>query len=97
MDARFADIPDTLWRRIAPLLPTEPPKPKEGRPRVPDCVVLAGIHSRLRPGCQWKALLAPFSSGSTCHLRFQPWCQAGVFPRVVAGLVHFYDQQRAIP
>ncbi len=96
MDAKFADVPDALWRRIAPFLPPEPPKPKGGRPRVPDRVVLAGIHYRLRTGCQWKALPPQFSSGSTCHLRFHQWCQAGVFQRVFAELVRFYDRKRTI-
>ena len=29
-------VPDELWEIVAPLLPAEPPKPKGGRPRVPD-------------------------------------------------------------
>jgi transposase len=29
-------VPDQLWNAIQPLLPPEPPKPKGGRPRVPD-------------------------------------------------------------
>ena len=35
-------VPDALWEAIAPLLPEEPPKPKGGRPRVPDRAALAG-------------------------------------------------------
>ncbi len=71
MDATFAEFPDRLWRRVAPLLPPEPPKPHGGRPRVPDRTILAGILYRLRTGCQWKALPPQFGSGSTCHRRFQ--------------------------
>jgi hypothetical protein len=29
-------VPDYLWEAIEPLLPAEPPKPKGGRPRIPD-------------------------------------------------------------
>ena len=35
-------VPDDLWEAIAPLLPEEPPKPKGGRPRVPDRAALGG-------------------------------------------------------
>ena len=46
-------VPDDLWEAIEPLLPTEPPKPKGERPRVPDraatvqtaCALKAGLNS----------------------------------------------------
>jgi transposase len=96
MDKSFFDVPDALWRRIEPLLPREPPKPKGGRPRVPDRVVLAGILYRVRTGCQWKALPKDFGSGSTCHLRMQQWVQAGVFAEVHKELLRFYERRRGI-
>ncbi len=71
MQARFASLPDALWKRIEPLLPKRGPRPRGGRPRVADRVVMAGIVYRLRTGCQWKALPREFSSGSTCHSRFE--------------------------
>ncbi len=46
-------VPDDLWEAIEPLLPKEPPKPKGGRPRVPDRAALAGIVFVLRTGCPW--------------------------------------------
>ena len=36
-------VSDALWEIIRPLLPPEPPKPKGGRPRVPDRAALTGI------------------------------------------------------
>lgn len=63
MNANFFEVPERLWREIAPRLPRERPKPRGGRPRVPDRVVLAGIIYRLRTGCQWKALPRAFGSG----------------------------------
>jgi len=36
-------VTDELWKVVEPLLPEEPPKPKGGRPRVPDRAALAGI------------------------------------------------------
>ena len=96
MDAKFADVPEAVWKRIEPILPVPPARPWGGRPRVPDRVVLAAIVYRLRTGCQWKALPAQFGSGSTCHLRFQQWVQAGVFERIFAQLVRVYDARRGI-
>ena len=43
-------VSDDLWEAIKPLLPKEPPKPKGGRPRVPDRAALAGIIFILRTG-----------------------------------------------
>lgn len=92
----FESIADDLWRRVAPLLPPPKAKPKGGRPRVDDRRVLAGIIYRLRTGCQWKALGEGFGSGSTCHLRFQEWCEAGVFEQVFKVLLKHYDELRGI-
>lgn len=93
MDASFEDVPDELWEQVQPLLPRAAAKPLGGRPRVPDRAVFAGIVYRLRTGCQWKALPREFGSGSTCHLRFQQWTRAGVFERIFAALVKFYDDE----
>ena len=84
MDKDFFDVPEGLWKRIAPLLPRERPKPRGGRPRVPDRVAMAGILYRVRTGCQWKALPPAFGSGSTCHLRMMQWVRAGVFLKMHA-------------
>lgn len=96
MDAKYRTVPDELWRVVEPLLPPERPKPKGGRPRVPDRVVLAGILYRLRTGCQWKALPSEFGSGSTCHLRLQQWAQARVFTDAFVALLQRYDRRRGI-
>ena len=36
-------VPDTLWVEIAPLLPAPRPRPKGGRPPVPDRATPIGI------------------------------------------------------
>jgi transposase len=46
-------VSDALWESIAPLLPPEPPKPKGGRPRVPDRAALTGIIFVLKSGIPW--------------------------------------------
>ena len=96
MEAKFADIPDDLWNVIAPLLPEQKPKPRGGRPSIPDRVILAGVVYRMKTGCQWKALPHKFGSGSTCHLRFQGWVRQGVFAAIFAELVSYYDFRRGI-
>jgi len=96
MEAKFEDVPDAVWEQVQRHFPKERAKPLGGRPRVSDRVVLAAIVYRLRTGCQWKALPAQFSSGSTCHLRFQQWVKAGVFEKIFRELVRFYDNRRGI-
>lgn len=96
MENDFFDVPDDLWDLIEPLLPPEPPKPKGGRPRVPDRVALAGILYRVRTGCQWKALPRDFGSGSTCHLRMMQWAHAGVFSKIHETLLRYYHKRRGI-
>jgi putative transposase len=40
-------------------------------------------------------LPAQFSSGSTCHARFQAWSE-GIFRRLFEKLVQFYDDVRGV-
>ena len=47
-------VPDDLWAAIEPLLPRERPKPKGGRPRLPDRAALTGILFVLRSGLPWE-------------------------------------------
>jgi transposase len=71
-------VPDDLWAAISPLLPPEPPKPKGGRPRVPDRLALAGILFVLRTGIQWRDAPAEMGcSGKTCWRRLVEWHEAG--------------------
>ena len=89
-------MPEGLWKRLEPLVPRGRPKPRGGRPRVPDRVAMAGILYRVRTGCQWKALPPGFGSGSTCHLRMMQWVRAGVFAKIHAELLRHYDKRRGI-
>jgi transposase len=61
-------VPDELWASIEPLLPPEPPKPKGGRPRIPDRAVLTGIVFVLKSGIPWEMLPKEMGCGSgmTC-------------------------------
>ena len=77
-------VPDELWVRIEPLLPPERPKPKGGRPPVPDRAALAGILFVLRTGIGWEYLPQEMGCGSgmTCWRRLRDWNLAGVWQRL---------------
>src|SRR5918997_4332562 len=77
-------VPDELWKLVEPLLPSQPPKPKGGRPRVPDRQALTGILFVLKTGCPWQALPRELGcgSGSTCWRRLRDWQQTGVWDRL---------------
>ena len=97
-------LTDELWERIQPLLPPEPPKPKGGRPRVPDRAALTGILFVLRTGCQWEYLPQEMGCGCgmTCWRRLRDWHQAGVWQAVWQrvlddlGLADAIDWSRAL-
>jgi transposase len=74
-------LTDDLWTRIEPLLPKEPPKPKGGRPRVPDRACLTGILFVLKTGIAWADLPEELGCGSgvTCWRRLRDWQAAGVW------------------
>ena len=73
-------VSDELWEATEPLLPPEPPKPKGGRPRVPNRAALAGIVFVLKSGIPWEMLPQEMGcgSGSTCWRRLRDWQEAGV-------------------
>jgi transposase len=79
-------VPEGLWNLIEPLLPLPTPKPKGGRPRVPDQDCLRGIVFVLRGGIPWEMLPKELGCGSgmTCWRRLRDWQQAGIWD-----LIHF--------
>ena len=73
-------VTDELWSAIEPLLPSEPPKPKGGRPRCDDRAVLAGIIFVLRSGIPWEMLPRELGcSGMTCWRRLRDWQEVGIW------------------
>ena len=88
-------LSDTLWQRLAPLLPVPVPKAHPlgcYRRFIPDQDVLRAIFFVLRTGCQWKALDATgLCKGTTAHSRFQHGVQAGVFARLWDETLGDYD------
>lgn len=80
----FTLVTDELWSRIELLLPPEPPKPKGGRPPVPNRACLTGIVYVLRTGMPWRMIPVELGCGSgvTCWRRLRDWTAAGVWPRI---------------
>lgn len=61
-----------------------PPKPKGGRPRVPDRAALTGIIFVLKTGIPWEYLPREMGRGSgmTCWRRLRDWNDANVWHRL---------------
>jgi transposase len=76
-------VPDTLWHRVAPLLP---PPPRRGRRRtIPDRACFAAIVFMARTSTPWDLLPAQelgCGSASTAYRRFTHWTRAGVFDQL---------------
>ena len=77
-------VTDELQEIIEPLLPPEPPKPRGGRPRVPDRAALTGIVFVLKTGipCEMLPKEMGCGSGSTCWRRLRDWQKSGVWHRL---------------
>ena len=77
-------LTDELWKRIGPHLPPEPPKPKGGRPRVPNRACLTGILFVLKTGTPWEYLPNEMGCGCgmTCWRRLRDWHTAGVWQTI---------------
>lgn len=82
-------VSDDLWELVEPLLPAEPPKPKGGRPRIPDRACLTGILFVLKTGIPWEYLPQEMGCGSgmTCWRRLRDWQKAGVWKRIHRALL----------
>jgi transposase len=92
-------VTDALWARIEPLIPKHVnAHPRGGgRKRIAERTVFNAILFVARTGCQWKALDATgIYSGSTAHLRFQEWTQAGVFQKLWTADLLEYDKKEGI-
>ena len=91
-------VSDDLWEAIEPLLPRERPKPKGGRPRVPDRAALTGIVFILRTGTPWRLLPRELGcgSGTTCWRRLRDWQAAGVWEQLHSTLLNWLGDEGAI-
>ena len=91
----FTLVSDRLWKEVRPLLPPEAPKPKGGRPRVPDRACLAGIVYVLRTGMPWRFIPIELGCGSgvTCWRRLQEWKEQDVWLRAWRAILAELDEE----
>jgi transposase len=92
-------VSDELWRIVEPLLPSDPSKPKGGRPRVSNRAILEGIVFVLKSGTSWRMLPAElgYGSGVTCWRRLRDWQKAGVWRRLHRVLLDEPRQRVRLP
>jgi putative transposase len=84
-------VDDALWALLAPILASDKPRKKPGRPRRDDRAIFDGLIWLARTGAQWSALPREFGPKSTVHERFAEWVETGALERAWAVLLHEYD------
>jgi len=83
-----ASVPDGLWERIEPLLPSHPVGRRGGRPWVSDRACLGGVLFVLRSGIPWNLFPPEFGvSRMSCWRRLAAWKKAGVWQKVLEVLL----------
>ncbi len=88
------DLTDEQWQVIRPFIPV-PAKRLDGRgrPRADDRQVLNGVLWIMRTGAAWQDLPSRYPSPATCHRRFQSWCQAGLFEKILNALAQDLEER----
>jgi transposase len=75
-------LTDEQWAKIAPLLPSERPGTKGGRPRTDNREVLEGILWILRTGARWQDLPPRYPHPSTCWRRLKRWAEQDLWLKI---------------
>lgn len=78
----YYDIPEDLWLRLEPILPTEG-SPRGGRPIGDVRNFLNAVHWMLRTGSPWRALPEKHGSWKTVYSRFRRWQKRGYLTAIL--------------
>ena len=78
----YYDIPEDLWLRLEPILPTEG-SPRGGRPTGDVRNFLNAVHWMLRTGSPWRALPEKYGSWKTVYSRFRRWQKRGYLTAIL--------------
>ena len=84
-------VDDALWALIEPVLRSDKPRTKPGRPRRDDRPIFDGLIGLARTGSQWSQLPPEFGPKSTVHDRLAEWVASGALERAWAVLLAEYD------
>src|SRR4051795_7967966 len=80
-------LSDFEWSVIEPLLP----KDRRGRKPRDNRRVLNGIFWVLRTGAPWRDLPERYGPYTSAYNRFNRWCKAGIWDRLMDAIVKAYD------
>ena len=86
-------VDDDLWALLAPILKSDKPRKKLGRPRRDDRTIFDGLIWLARTGAQWSQLPREFGPKSTVHERFTEWTTSGALARAWAAMLRAYDAE----
>ncbi|TCO62236.1 transposase [Actinocrispum wychmicini] len=77
-------VPDQLWARVGPMLPSTRARPQGGgRARTDDRAVFTAVVYVLGSGCGWRQLPRWFGvSAPTAHRRFIEWTAVDIWSRI---------------
>ena len=84
-------VDDDLWALLEPILKSDKPRKKPGRPRRDDRAIFDGLIWLARTGAQWSQLPREFGPKSTVHERFTEWIETDALERAWAVLLRAYD------
>ena len=88
-----AELTNTEWERVRPLLP--PQQPPRGRPRHDHRAVLGGILWVLRTQASWRDMPDGFGKWQTAYKRYRLWRATGLWQRILSTLRQGADHQTA--
>lgn len=74
-------LTNAQWEQLRPLLPAQ--KPPTGQPATDHRLVVEGMLWVGRTGSSWRELPERFGSWSTVASRYQRWCKAGIWARIL--------------
>lgn len=92
-DPTLWEVDDLLWSELEPLLRSEKPRTKPGRPRRANRAMFDGLIWLARTGSQWSQLPRRFGPKSTVHRRFTEWIETGKLEQAWAVLLREYDAE----
>src|SRR5262245_24644293 len=84
-------VDDARWAKLEPVLKSDRPRKKPGRPRRDDRLIFDGLIWLARTGSQWATLPREFGPKSTVHERFAEWVETGKLEQAWAVLLREYD------